>query len=92
MDVQRERMGDAALAALQSLVLPFHSLVVPALGSVRCPCAPALVLCFLLSYINSDSILYLQTEFCIRFTHHSYIYSFVLHEVIDSLKIEASSL
>ena len=58
-------------------------------GSVRCPWAPALSLCFLLSYINSDSIWYLQTEFCIKLTHHSYMYSFLLHELIASLKSEA---
>ena len=58
-------------------------------GSVRCPWAPALFWCFLLSYISSDSIWRLQIEFCIKLTHHSYMYSFLLHELIASLKSEA---
>ena len=38
--------------------------------------------CFPLFYICSDSIWHLQPEFCIKLTHHSYMYSFLLHEVI----------
>ena len=41
MDVKRERMGDAVLAALQSLVLPFHTLAAPALGLCEMPLSPS---------------------------------------------------
>ena len=47
-------------------------------GSVRCPWTPGVFLCFLLSYISSDSIWYLQTEFCIK------IHSSILHVLIPS--------
>lgn len=43
MNVQRERMGDAVVAALQSLVLPYHTLAVPALGLCEMALSPSFI-------------------------------------------------
>ena len=43
MDVPREGMGDTVLAALQSLVLPFHTLAAPALMLCEMSLSPSFI-------------------------------------------------
>lgn len=92
MDVQRERMGDAVLAALQSLVLLFHTLAALALRLCEMPLSPRFFVCVCASFFPTLALILSDTckqNFVLKLTHHPYMYSFLLHELIASLKSEA---